>query len=331
MRQILSWWNPLGWLRAGLSAGDIVHAQWWSFFLAPAYLITLLLARLRRRIVIVTLHNVEPHEGGVLRRLVNRSVLPLAHHVIVHSDANKKALVGLGFEASRISVIPHGISDPIETDECRRKAARLQLNLPPNASIALFLGNIRPYKGVDVLLEAFVRVRRVLPDALLAVVGQQWSDGPDVGDLIRALPLEGAAVAVLEYVSSDEMTLWLDAADLAVYPYTHFDAQSGAACDALRRSCPIVVTSVGGLSSLVSDDRAIVPPKDAEALAQAIERVLADRVLREKLSIDAMRTARETSWTAVSVRTACLYESLLQRRGSNGSSVKETAATTRIS
>src|SRR6185503_13569767 len=56
-RRTLTWWNPLGWLLTGASLRcDVVHAQWWSWFLAPAYITTLALARLRRIRVVVTVH-----------------------------------------------------------------------------------------------------------------------------------------------------------------------------------------------------------------------------------------------------------------------------------
>src|SRR5581483_11960567 len=87
----LTWWNPVGWIAAGFRLrGDIVHAQWWSFFLAPAYAAVLAVARLRGKRVVLTVHNTEPHERGLLRRVANRAVLPFAHCIIVHALANAR-------------------------------------------------------------------------------------------------------------------------------------------------------------------------------------------------------------------------------------------------
>ena len=318
-RVVLRWWNPLGWILAGLTLrGDVVHAQWWSFPLAPVYVALLALARLRSRLVLVTLHNVEPHERGNLARIANRVVLPFAHHVIVHTQANESALAARGLDATRVSVVAHGVGDHVPRDPGRRAAARAALRLPQEAPVVLFLGNIRPYKGLGVLLEAFLHVRRDHPHARLAIVGQLWAGATDPQPRLAALGLEPCTSVVLEYVSRHAMQQWFDACDVAVYPYTHLDAQSGAAGEALQRGCPIIVSDVGGLPELVRDTRAIVAPASPDALAEAISRVLADRSLADKLSIEARDTAAQMSWPTVARTTAQLYETLQPARGAAG-------------
>ena len=283
VRKLLSWYNPLSWVWAGLSVrGDIVHAQWWSYVLAPMYAVVLSLARLRRKQVILTVHNVLPHEGGLLRRVMNRTVLGLAGGYIVH-DAKSEALLRQQVGSRKqIAVIPHGILEasgaPMGRDE-----ARQALGLPPSARIILHFGNIRAYKGLDVLLRAFDVVRKDVPDAFLVIAGNPWEDWSRYQAIIDELELQPAVRTQLEFVPAEDVRKYFTAADVVVLPYLHFDAQSGVGARALYHGRALIVTDVGGLPELVADARAVVPAGDAGKLARAIADVLSDAALRERL------------------------------------------------
>jgi glycosyltransferase involved in cell wall biosynthesis len=279
----LSWYNPLSWAWAGLRLrGDVVHAQWWSYALAPVYAVALAPARLRGKRIVLTAHNIEPHEGGLLRRLANRAVFRFAHRFIVHSEANKTTLQRmLRCDPGRITVLPHGVLESTRTG-MSRPTARLRLGLPGDARVVLCFGNIRPYKGVDVLLRAFAEVARDDPRATLLVAGQPWGDWAPYARLIDELDLSDRVRAHLQYIPAGEIEQYFIAADLVVLPYTHFDAQSGVGTRALPFGRPLVVTNTGGLSDLVLDPDAVVPAGDAHALARAITRVLADNAVRDQ-------------------------------------------------
>lgn len=313
VRRSLRWWNPAGWLLDALTMrGEVVHAQWWSFPLAPVFLVLLAGARLRRRRVVITVHNVEPHEGGWLRRLANRAVLPLAHHIVVHTEANRAALLARGIGRDRVSVLPMGIAPPTVREDVA--AARTLIGLPADAPVVLFAGNIRAYKGLDDLIRAFPLVLEQVPGARLVIAGQPWGDPSAIERSLRTEAIGDVVVARLAYLSDREMSLMLGAADVVVYPYTHFDAQSAAAVDALRHGRAIVVTDVGGLPELVDDPAAIVPPRDHARLADAIVAVLSDQELRARLEAGARRRTAELSWESVAARTADLYRTLLPAR-----------------
>ncbi len=309
LRNVLTWWNPLGWIIAGLTLrGDIVHAQWWSFFLAPAYVTLLALARLRGKRVIVTVHNAEPHESGTLRRLANRAVLPLAHGLVVHTEQNRQTLAMRGVPAERVSLIAHGVADADPCDHEDRRNARARLGLPDRAPLALFFGHVRPYKGVADLIWAFRQVADELPDAQLVVAGQPWEDTEPLEQLITDLDLQDHVDLRLGFVPLAHVRDYFAAADVVVYPYRHFDAQSGAACRALTHGRALIVARVGGLPDLVDDPAAVVPPGAPDLLAQALTRVLSDPALREKLEADSRRKAGELTWDTVAAATAALYE-----------------------
>ena len=266
----LTWYNPLSWLRTGLVVrGDVVHAQWWSWFLAPAYVVVLALARARGKRVVVTVHNADPHEGGRVKRFANSLVLPIAHRLIVHTERNRRALIERGAHPGRVVVVPMGVAARVEAERMSRTQARAALGLPEAAPLVLFFGNIRPYKGVDDLVMAFQILLRRIPDARLAIVGQPWRGGGSILEAIKTAGIESATTTRLSYVETSEAQSFLDAADVVAFPYRRFDAQSAAAADALSAGRAMIVTDVGGLPDLVRDRRAVVPPCDPQARAAA--------------------------------------------------------------
>ncbi len=332
-RRTLAWYNPLSWIWAGLTArGEVVHAQWWSYALAPVYAVVLGVARLRGKRIVMTAHNIEPHEGGFGRRLANRAVFRFADRYIVHSEANKTTLQRmLRCDAALIHVLPHGVLETPRTGMSRR-AARELLRIPPTAHVALCFGNIRPYKGVDVLLRAFAEVAKHDPDALLFIAGQPWGDWAPYDHLIRELGLTDRVRTRLEYIPTADIEPLFVAADVVVLPYTHFDAQSGVGTRALPFGRPLIVTNTGGLPDLVLDEEAVVPAGDPQALARAITRVLGDDALRDRMAVDSLALAASLGWDAIAERTAAIYADVLGRTpatGADGTSDPRTAAEAR--
>lgn len=311
-RRPLRWWNPLGWLLAGLTLrGDVVHAQWWSYPLAPVYAVLLGCARLRGKRVVITMHNVEPHERGLFRRLANLAVLPFAHRIIVHSADNARTLRRTA-GSTPVDVVPLGVRSAAEPLP-DRNAARRRFGLRDDAPVVLFFGNIRPYKGVSELLAAFSRVRDALPAARLMIVGQPWNGGADrLRAEIKRLGLSDAVLDRMSYVPDGDIAGYFAAADVVAYPYTHFAAQSAAACMALTYGKAIVVTNIGGLPELAGDASAVVAPNDTAQLASALVRVLTDDAYRTKLESHARELSEQMSWPVVARTTADVYARLMQ-------------------
>jgi glycosyltransferase involved in cell wall biosynthesis len=306
-RQVMSWWNPWSWVRAGLGVrGDVVHAQWWSWFLAPAYIVALWVARRRGKHVVVTAHNIEPHEAAWWKRALNRRVMRSADALIVHAAHNADRLAAQGIDAARISLIPHGPLS-LSTAAPSREAARQALGLASNARVALLAGHLRAYKGAAVLLAAAQRLRREIPQLRILIVGELWAGCPDPREEARALGVEDVLTARIGYASDEELAACLAAADVVVLPYTHFDAQSGAGTLALTAGRALVVSDVGGLPQLVRDQRAIVPPGDPGALSRALAAVLSDDAVRARLEADALAVLREISWERIAEETAAVY------------------------
>ena len=87
----LTWYNPFGWLAAGLRArGPVLHVQWWSLPLAPVFITLLAIGRVRGLSTVCTVHNVEPHERSRLFRAAGRILYELADRAAKHGAAGRK-------------------------------------------------------------------------------------------------------------------------------------------------------------------------------------------------------------------------------------------------
>jgi len=167
----------------------------------------------------------------------------------------------------------------------------------------LMFGLLRPYKGVDVLLEAW----RGIADAELWIVGLPKLD---------LAPLRAAAPPnvrfVPRFVADDEIAAFFGRADLVVLPYREID-QSGVLFTALAFGRPLLLSAVGGFPEVAAAGAAeLVPPGDPAALHAALARLLADPAARARLAAASAAAAATTySWEAIATRTLALYQSLL--------------------
>ncbi len=312
VRQPLAWYNPFSWLWAGLTLrGRVVHAQWWSFALLPVYLTVLAVARLRGRRVVMTVHNVSPHESGNLKRWLNQAVFRFADRFIVHSEKNREALAAATGRPDSIDVLPMGAIGAPRTG-ISRSDARRRLGIEEDARVVLAFGNIRSYKGLDVLIEAFAEVRARDPRALLVVAGKPWGSWQPYADAIQRHRIAESVRLFLDFVPTPRVEEFFLAADVVALPYTHFDAQSAVAALALPFGRPLIVSAVGGLPDFVLDRTLVVPPGDAGALARVLTMVLGDDVLRERLGGETLRLSRELNWAPIGQATAAVYRAVLE-------------------
>jgi D-inositol-3-phosphate glycosyltransferase len=271
VRPILDGMNPFSFSSASkeilASGASLLVVPWWTAYFAPHVL--LLFAGISRAAPGVTklllCHNVFDHERNPLKSALTRAVLRRADRFVVQNARSAGEILSERSDA-RVDVIPHPSEPRAVIPD--RAAARARLGVPADVPLFLFSGFLRPYKGWDVLLEAFAAARRGVPEAQLVLAGEAWGAARDV-------PARAPAGVRLElrYLSEDERALWFAACDAVVCPYRHATG-SGIAADALAFSRPVIGSAVDGLAGIVEEGRSglLVPPGDAGALAAAMVR-----------------------------------------------------------
>ncbi|GAA3630087.1 glycosyltransferase [Microbacterium awajiense] len=249
-----SWWRTVD--RIIAAQPDLVVVDWWTLFWQPwsAYLAR----RLRRRgiRVVFLCHNLVDHDAGGLRTRLTRGMLRAADGYVVHGSAMRADLERL-VPGATVLQRPHPVYDRFP-EPAHRWAPRARLDL-------LFFGFIRPYKGLDTLLDAMALLDD--DDVALSVVGEAWGEGQDA---LRARIESLGAEAVLHYVDDHAAADYFARADLVVLPYRSATG-SGVVSAAYHYLTPVLATRVGGIPDVVDDTTGfLVPPDDPGALAQAI-------------------------------------------------------------
>ncbi len=310
IKNIITYYNPLTWLSTGYGAkGNIIHVQWWAHVLAPIYLIFLSMYKMRRKKVVMTIHNVLPHETNKLNEFLNGCILKLGDTYIVHTEENKKSLHTLyAIDYEKINVIPHGTLKPITIKGVKKHEAKMALGIPLEKKVVLHFGNIRDYKGLDVLLKSMRMAKNDLDNIFLIIAGKPWNDWTKYEKLIEDLGLEKYVLKKLDFISPSDIETYFAAADLVALPYTKFDSQSGVAALAVSFAKPLIITDVGGLNDFVADEKAIAKANDELDLANKIVEVLSNRNLIEKLERDSAIISDYYSWDKIANQTMNVYQ-----------------------
>jgi glycosyltransferase involved in cell wall biosynthesis len=259
----------------------VVHVQ--STFSARRDWLPILALRLLGTPVVLTAHNVMPHDreerDALFMKTAYRLLYRSACHLIVHGHAPRKQLAArFGVPASRSTVIPHGdYAFAGLANQPGPEEARSRLGLPPSGRVLLCFGALREYKGIPDLIRAFARAPIRNSKAFLLIVGKPA--GLDPRELQRLLDdqgLSGRSLLRAEYVPFDEIGVYFRAADAVVLPYRGI-TQSGALQLAYAFEKPVIVTRVGALPETVDEggNGFIVPPADPDALARAITDLVA--------------------------------------------------------
>jgi len=279
---------------------EVVHYQW----LTLEALDSLMLARGVPRVF--TSHNVLRRGSGRVRERAVRSTVARMDALIAHTDTGARALSErFGADPARVHTIPHGAFDYLAHQPHEQP-------LPPELAavegpVVLCFGILRPYKGVDVLVEAF----RGIEGAELWVVGRPWMD---IEALKEAAARGGASIRFVDrFVPDEQIPAFFRRADLVVLPYRSID-QSGVLYTALAFAKAMVLSDVGGFGEVARGDGAaeLVPPGDPDALREEIERVLGNPGLRARLERNAAAAAAgRYSWDDIARRTLGVYRELI--------------------
>jgi glycosyltransferase involved in cell wall biosynthesis len=244
----------------------------------------------------------ESRIAGTLRKLLAKM-----DAVVAHSRHGADRLAAeYGVEPGRIEVIPHGAFDYLTRQPNERPLPEELAEV--EGPVILAFGLIRPYKGTDVLIEAF---RRLGPEAELWVVGMSHIPTEPLRELAARAP--GRVRFIERFVPDDEVPAFMRRADLVALPYRNIE-QSGVLYTALAFGRPLVLSDVGAFPEIAERGAArLVPPGDPEALAEALRELLADPSGRERMAAAALAAAEgEYSWDEIGRRTLALYERLLR-------------------
>jgi glycosyltransferase involved in cell wall biosynthesis len=277
---ILDWHDPRTWRRAVRRVDefqpDAAILPWLHPVLTPPYRYLLRhMPKATTRVVIC--HNVAPHEPVPGYRRLSRAVLRHADLLVTHAPHQREELASLGLGSTPVLEAFHPRFDAHELapgpSEQERAAERARHGNPD--LLLLTFGSIRPYKGVDLALDALARVDQSL-GVRLVVAGRSWGCGDELRAQAERLGLNGRVEFRERFIPNEEAALLFGAADASLLPYRSA-SQSGVVQLSFAYGRPAIATRVGGLPAAIDDgvDGILCEP-DAGALARAIERMARD-------------------------------------------------------
>jgi len=249
------------------------------------------------------------------RIIGEEQVVEAADMLVANTDLEAKQLINLyGADPGRVEVVHPGVDLDVFRPHDRRSTRR-ELGLPEDAHVMLFAGRIQPLKAPDVLLRAVrvllernpsLRSRLVVP-----VVGGPSGSGLEhpesLAELARDLGLDDV-VRFVPPVTQPDLSRWCAAADLVAVP-SYNESFGLVAVEAQASGTPVVAAAVGGLTTVVHDEVSglLVNDHDASVWAAALQRVIGDVGLRDRLASGALQHAHSFSWEQTAERTLDVY------------------------
>jgi glycosyltransferase involved in cell wall biosynthesis len=249
---------------------DLVIFQWWTTFWAPAYLILIELLRSKRYPIAFLIHNVLPHENKIFDKLLARMVLSRGDFFVLLTKREQIRLFNL-FNAKNSFVCKYPANTMLNNQRKDKTEARIKLNLPKEKFILLFFGLVRPYKGLNLLIDAVGQLHHDGDTTFLAIAGEFWEDPQKYNEQIDRLNLKSAVRIENRYLPDEELALWMSAADIYVAPYIS-GTQSGTIRLAMGYDLPIIATEAiaAEFDENEYSNIKIVPTGDSLAIADAI-------------------------------------------------------------
>lgn len=305
--------------REGL-AYDLIHSHYWISGLAalalrsawqvPVIQMFHTLGRMKNRVVRAE-EREPPQRLEAERRLVQE-----ADHLVAATPIEKAQLVWLyGATPSHITVIPPGVDlerfRPIPKAEARRI-----LGFPPERRYVLFVGRIEPLKGLETLMRAVAILAQECPswtqDFAVVVIGGD-PDATADAEMRRLQQLREELgvtdlVAFIGAKAQETLPYYYNAADVVVMP-SDYESFGLVALEAMACGTPVIASDVGGLLYLVrhGETGLRVPRRQPVALARALDRILRDEGLRQRMGENGRRWAQGFAWPVIADRIVELY------------------------
>lgn len=246
--------NPWSWIKVGRrlknEVPDLVISCYWMAFFAPCYGIIEKIVRSNGKTKCIALvHNMIPHEPSVLDKLLAPFYVKQNDGFVALSDSVVKDIASLDKENKPKTFSPHPVYDHYG-DKMDKKEACKALGLDEEKNYMLFFGLVRAYKGLDLLLDAFGKVKDDLTNLQLIIAGEFYEDEEKYRKQILDKGLTSRVILKNEFIADADLRKYFGAADLIVQPYKTA-TQSGVTQVAFHFEKPCLVTNVGGLGEII--------------------------------------------------------------------------------
>jgi D-inositol-3-phosphate glycosyltransferase len=312
---------------AATSRAAIFHILWNNKIEPLDRSLLMLYYKLCGKKIALTVHNVNQAKRDLQDSQLNRTTLKiqysLSDHLFVHTRKMKEELLqDFGVPEAAVTVIRHPINDAFPNTDLTPAETKRRLGLKDSEKAILFLGRIKPYKGIEDLLTAFQQLVKRDPSYRLVIAGEPHKGSEayldEIGKIVARDFSQGDVILKFGFIPDNQMELYLKGADVLVLPYKDI-FQSGVLFLAYSFGLPVVATDVGSFREDIVEGETgfICRPADTADLANTLERYFSSDLYRN------LRTRRQDikdyadkvhSWDAATELTTAAYRQMLGRQ-----------------
>lgn len=302
---------------------DILHVHWLHPFLLSSsrgktilksisfigYLLKLKLFGIK---IVWTVHNILSHEGefSSLELFFSKILAKLCNKLIVHCPSAKREVMKVyGVSDSSIAVIPHGNYIHSYKNVIGKAQARERLKISTEI-VFLYFGQIRPYKGIDELIDASEKLN--FPKAELLIVGKPYNK--EIAVDIKKKCKNKNIKTIFKFITDDELQVYMNASDIVVLPYKDL-LTSGAVILAMSFGKPIIAPAIGCISDILDDKSSFLYRSEENGLLEAMQRALNTDVENLKsMGEHNFELAKQLEWSDIAKGTYEVYRECLRRK-----------------
>jgi D-inositol-3-phosphate glycosyltransferase len=309
------------------SSASIFHILWNYKFAFFDRTLLLIFYKVLGKQLVFTAHNVNAGErdgaDSFFNRLSLRIQYRLMEQIFVHTQKMKDQLMQtFGVREDRITVIPFGTYDMVPQSTLTSSQAKQRLGLRESDRTILFFGRITPYKGIDMLVDAFARIALDDPNYRLVIAGEVMKESERLWQraqqTIVQRSIQEQVVQHTRYIGDTEIELYFKGADVLVLPYSQI-FQSGVLFMAYSFGLPVIATDVGsfGRDIIEGETGFVCRPGDPADLARVIQKYFASdlfKTIDEKRGKIKNLIEASHSWEIAAGKTGDVYAQLTRYR-----------------
>jgi glycosyltransferase involved in cell wall biosynthesis len=235
-----------------------------------------------------------------------------AERILTVSEASKRDILRFfDIPEEKVRVIYNAIDERFLTPPDEATTERVRQRYQLDHSFVLYVGNIKPHKNLDRLIEAFGRARQEGPPGLqLVVIGDEVSKYPSLRQMVHRHKLD-KHVRFLGFQPQETLASFYRLAGAFVFP-SLYEGFGLPPLEAMACGTPVITSNVSSLPEVAGDAALLVDPYDVDALARAMVQVFADSALRQTLIARGFARARQFSWADSASKIHAVYMDILR-------------------
>jgi glycosyltransferase involved in cell wall biosynthesis len=306
---------------------DFIHLHWHHSSLVTStkfksivkslvFIFQIYILKLLRINFIWTIHNLTHHEDKQKQiELFFCQILGnLANAIITHCEIAQIEVANI-FKirnSKKIHVIPHGNYINFYENNISKEKAKIKLLQPQHSFNFLFLGEIRPYKGIKLLISSFQKIENTENLSMSLIIAGRPKSRRFIKEIKRLIKGNKNINLVLNYISDNEIQVYLNAADIMVFPYRDVFT-SGSILLAMSFGKPIIAPRIGCIKDVLDDSGSFLYDLGhSNELHEIMKKAVLEKSQLQQMGCHNLNLAKRFSWVNIAEATKDLYLSLIK-------------------